>query len=135
MPFPPFSDYQETFSAPLPPSIFTTFTVPPWVPTPSQLTRIARVIYPYWRERRTERGGHRIISVLNVSCCCTILCPRLTFLRSSMKLTRRMNPIYASDAAKLKQSAKPVLPRSLPPISSFACNPSSCHHWSLRKMF
>ena len=67
MEFPPFSDYQETFSAPLAPANFTTFTVPIWVPTPSQLTRIARVIYPYWRERRTERGGHRIIPTLNVS--------------------------------------------------------------------
>jgi enhancer of polycomb-like protein len=62
----PFSDYQETLSAPLPPSTFATFTVPVWVPTPSQLTRIARIIYPYWRERRTERGGHRIIPTLNV---------------------------------------------------------------------
>ena len=52
---------------PLPPATFATFTVPVWVPTPSQLTRIARIIYPYWRERRTERGGHRIIPTLNVS--------------------------------------------------------------------
>ena len=68
MPFPPFSDYQETLSAALAPATFATFTAPPWVPTPSQLTRIARIIYPYWRERRTERGGHRIIPTLNVSC-------------------------------------------------------------------
>ena len=80
MPFPPFSDYQETFSAPLSPSIFTTFTVPPWVPTPSQLTRIAKVIYPYWRERRTERGGHRIIPVLNASCPLYFIVPRADFL-------------------------------------------------------
>ena len=65
MPFPPFSDYQETFSAPLPASTWATFTPPSWLPSPAHLTRLAKVVYPYWRERRTERGGHRIISILN----------------------------------------------------------------------
>ena len=64
--FPPFSDYQETFSAPLAAANFTMFIVPIWVPTPSQLTCMSRVIYPYWCKRCTERG-HRIIPILNVS--------------------------------------------------------------------
>lgn len=67
MPFPPFSDYHDTFSAPIPAPTWATFTPPNWVPAPSQLTRLARVVYPYWRERRVERGGHRIIPILNVS--------------------------------------------------------------------
>jgi len=67
MAFPPFSDYQEVFSSPLPPSMFATFTVPTWIPQPAQLLRLAKVIYPYWRDRRIERKGHRIIPDLNVS--------------------------------------------------------------------
>lgn len=66
MPFPPFSDYQDTFSSPLAPSDFAAFTVPSWIPPPSALLRIARAIYPHWKERRLEREGHRIIPTLNV---------------------------------------------------------------------
>jgi enhancer of polycomb-like protein len=66
MSFPPFSDYQDTFLSALPPSVFASYTVPSWIPAPANLVRIARAIYPYWRERRMERGGHRIISTLNV---------------------------------------------------------------------
>ena len=67
MTFPPFSDYQETFLSPLLPATFATYVVPEWVPTPANLVRIARAIYPHWRERRIERGGHRIIPALNVN--------------------------------------------------------------------
>ncbi|KAI8986868.1 enhancer of polycomb-like-domain-containing protein [Trametes punicea] len=65
-PFPPFSDYQETFASPLKPEMFAVFQVPDWVPTPQQMLRYARVVYPYWRERRLERGGHRIIPTVNL---------------------------------------------------------------------
>ncbi|KAG1758564.1 enhancer of polycomb-like-domain-containing protein [Suillus occidentalis] len=65
MAFPPFTDYQEAFSSPLPPSMFATFTVPTWIPQPALLLRLAKVIYPYWRDRRIERKGHRIIPTLN----------------------------------------------------------------------
>lgn len=67
MMFPSFSDYQDTFATPLPPSTFASFTVPPWIPPAAHVFRIARAIYPYWKERRLERGGHRIIPSLNVS--------------------------------------------------------------------
>lgn len=66
-PFPPFSDYQETFSTRLTPDTFAAFTVPLWIPQPPQLLRFAKAIYPYWKERRVERSGHRIIPTLNVS--------------------------------------------------------------------
>ena len=66
MAFPPFSDYQDTFSLPLSPSTFTSFTLPSWLPSSPQLTRMARVAYPYWKERRLERGGHRVVPILNV---------------------------------------------------------------------
>ena len=66
MEFPPFSDYQDVFSSPLPSSMFATYTVPEWIPPPATLLRIAKAIYPYWKERRIERGGHRIIPALNV---------------------------------------------------------------------
>lgn len=67
MPFPPFSDYQDVFLSPLPASMFAAFAVPAWMPPPAQLLRLAKAIYSHWRERRTERGGHRIIPTLNVS--------------------------------------------------------------------
>lgn len=67
MPFPPFSDYQDVFLSPLPASMFAAFAVPAWMPPPAQLLRSAKAIYSHWRERRTERGGHRIIPTLNVS--------------------------------------------------------------------
>lgn len=67
MAFPAFSEYQETFSSPLTPAIFATFTVPAWIPSSAHIVRTARVVYPYWKERRIERNGHRIIPTLNVS--------------------------------------------------------------------
>ncbi|OBZ78426.1 Enhancer of polycomb-like protein 1 [Grifola frondosa] len=65
-PFPPFSDYQDTFAVPIQPSMFALFSVPSWIPQPASLLRYARVVYPYWRERRLERGGHRIIPTVNL---------------------------------------------------------------------
>ena len=46
--YPQFSDYQDTFSTPLPPATFAVFVVPNWVPQPTQLLRYAKVVYPYW---------------------------------------------------------------------------------------
>ena len=66
MPFPPFTDYQDTFSAPLPSSMFADFIAPSWLPAPAYLLRLARVVYPHWRERRLEAGGKRIIPTVNV---------------------------------------------------------------------
>jgi len=67
MPFPPFSDYQDVFSLLLSASTFAAFAVPAWMPSPVRLLCLAKAIYLHWRERRTERGGHRIIPTLNVS--------------------------------------------------------------------
>lgn len=66
MPFPPFTDYQDTFSTPLPPSMFADFITPSWLPAPASLLCLARVVYPHWRERRLEAGGKRIIPAVNV---------------------------------------------------------------------
>jgi len=72
MDFPAFSDYQDVFSSALPSNMFATYTVPSWIPAPPALLKIAKAIYPYWKERRIERGGHRIIPTLNVSFTCHI---------------------------------------------------------------
>ena len=66
-PFPPFTDYQDTFTSPLHPNMFAVYSVPSWIPLPPQMLRYARIIYPYWRERRQERDGHRVIPAVNVS--------------------------------------------------------------------
>jgi enhancer of polycomb-like protein len=70
MAFPAFTEYQDVFTS-LSPTTFAAFKLPAWF-TPStsiNLPRIARVVYPYWKERRIERGGLRIIPTLNVSRC------------------------------------------------------------------
>ncbi|KAH9025701.1 hypothetical protein EDB83DRAFT_2656378 [Lactarius deliciosus] len=64
-PFPPFSEYQDTFSNKLTPDMFAAFAIPLWIPQPQQLLCFAKATYPYWKERRIERGGHCIIPTLN----------------------------------------------------------------------
>jgi enhancer of polycomb-like protein len=66
MDFPAFSEYQDVFSVSLPTSIFANYSPPSWISNSPSLLRIAKAIYPYWKERRIERGGHRIIPTLNV---------------------------------------------------------------------
>ncbi|KAG6841599.1 hypothetical protein C0991_009355 [Blastosporella zonata] len=65
MTFPSFQEYQDTFSTQLPAPTFESYSIPSWIPPPPSLVRIARTIFPYWKERRLERSGHRIIPVLN----------------------------------------------------------------------
>lgn len=67
MDFPAFSEYQDVFSAPLQVSMFATYTIPTWIPASAALLKVAKAVYPYWKERRLERNGHRIIPTLNVS--------------------------------------------------------------------
>lgn len=62
MAFPAFSEHQDAFLSPLPPPTFESY-----IPNPATLSRFGQTIYPYWKERRIERGGHRIIPILNVS--------------------------------------------------------------------
>ena len=68
MEFPAFADYQDVFSSPLAPTVFAAYIPPSWIPEPQALLRIAMTVYPHWKERRVDRGGHRIIPTLNVCC-------------------------------------------------------------------
>jgi enhancer of polycomb-like protein len=68
MAFPSFSpDYEDVFSRDLPPSVFAAFAVPAWIPTPAHLVKLARAVYPHWKDRRVDREGHRITPAVNVS--------------------------------------------------------------------
>jgi len=67
---PQFSDYQDFFSDQLPTSLFATYIRPANLPDPPSLLRMARAVYPYWKERRMERDCHRVIPALNVSIHC-----------------------------------------------------------------
>ncbi|KAN0134192.1 hypothetical protein V8E53_007964 [Lactarius tabidus] len=82
--FPPFADYQDTFTNKLSPDMFAAFTA----------------IYPYQKERRIERGDHRIIPTLNYnesdvkdeSYICFRLCNAEELFYNKEKV-RRPNPI------------------------------------------
>ena len=67
MDFPAFSEYHDIFSSPLPSSMFATFAPPSWILAPAVLLKMARAVYPHWKQRRLERDGYRIIPALNVS--------------------------------------------------------------------
>ncbi|KAJ8074928.1 Enhancer of polycomb-like protein 1 [Marasmius tenuissimus] len=101
MTFPPFSDYQDTFSLPLSPSTFTSFTLPTWLPSSAQLTRIARAVYPYWKERRLERGGHRIIPNLNFDESDTLNESYICFRRRDVKAVRKTRASQVTSSDKL----------------------------------
>ncbi|TFK38452.1 enhancer of polycomb-like-domain-containing protein [Crucibulum laeve] len=101
MTFPGFSDYQETFASPLPANIFSTFSVPTWIPPPVQLIRIARVVYPYWKERRVERGGHRIIPALNGDEADTLNESYVCFRRREIKAVRKTRASQVTSSDKL----------------------------------
>ncbi|KAF9445195.1 hypothetical protein P691DRAFT_676156 [Macrolepiota fuliginosa MF-IS2] len=99
MSFPAFTDYQDAFFAELPPSTFATFTIPSWLPKPPQLLRIARTVYPYWKERRQERAGHRIIPSLNGDESDTLNESYICFRRREIKAVRktRASQVTSSD--------------------------------------
>jgi enhancer of polycomb-like protein len=62
---PPPTDYQDTLSAPLPPSTFADSITTSRFPAPIHPLCLARVVYPDWHERRLEAGGKRIIPTFN----------------------------------------------------------------------
>ncbi|OJT01716.1 Enhancer of polycomb-like protein 1 [Trametes pubescens] len=95
-PFPPFSDYQDTFASPLKPELLAVYHVPDWVPHPQHLLRLARVIYPYWRERRLERGGHRIIPSVLLDETDTKNESYICFRRREIKAVRKTRASQAS---------------------------------------
>ncbi|RDB21980.1 Enhancer of polycomb-like protein 1 [Hypsizygus marmoreus] len=101
MAFPAFAEYHDTFASPLSFSVFASYTVPPWIPAPAQLLRIARAIYPYWKERRIERGGHRIIPVLNGDESDTLNESYICFRRREIKAVRKTRASQASSSDKL----------------------------------
>ncbi|ESK91729.1 4 histone acetyltransferase subunit [Moniliophthora roreri MCA 2997] len=101
MTFPAFTDYQDTFSLPLPPSTFTSFTLPSWLPSSAHLTRIARAVYPYWKERRLERGGHRIIPTLNFDESDTLNESYICFRRRDVKAVRKTRASQVTSSDKL----------------------------------
>ncbi|KAF8881613.1 enhancer of polycomb-like-domain-containing protein [Infundibulicybe gibba] len=101
MEFPPFSEYHDTFSNPLSPATFATFAIPTWTPAPTALVRIARAIYPYWKERRMERGGHRIIPVLNGDESDTLNESYICFRRREIKAVRKTRASQATSSDKL----------------------------------
>ena len=59
-------EYEPLFATPLSPSLFASFQVPPHARDSSHLIRLARAIYPHYKERKVARQGQRIIPTLNV---------------------------------------------------------------------
>ncbi|KAI0635269.1 enhancer of polycomb-like-domain-containing protein [Trametes polyzona] len=111
-PFPPFSDYQDTFASPLRPELFAVYQTPEWVPPPAQMLRFARVIYPYWRERRLERGGHRIIPTVNLDDTDTKNESYICFRRREIKAvrkTRASQTSYSDRMARLQSELGDIL--------------------------
>ncbi|KAK7031410.1 enhancer of polycomb-like protein [Favolaschia claudopus] len=101
MPFPPFADYQDTFSSPLAPADFAAFVVPSWIPPPSTLVRIARAIYPHWKERRLEREGRRIIPTLNFDEGDVLNESYICFRRREIKAVRKTRASQITSSDKL----------------------------------
>ncbi|EMD31875.1 hypothetical protein CERSUDRAFT_119155 [Gelatoporia subvermispora B] len=101
--FPPFSDYQDIFATKLSPSMFATFVVPDWVLEPEALLRMARVVYPYWRDRRLERGGHRIIPTVNLDETDTKNESYICFRRREIKAVRKTRAQQAPYADKMRR--------------------------------
>ncbi|GLB37128.1 putative enhancer of polycomb-like protein [Lyophyllum shimeji] len=101
MAFPTFNEYQDTFSSPLPPPTFASYSVPTWVPAPAHLVRIARAIYPHWKERRIERGGHRIIPTLNNDEADVLNESYVCFRMRELKTVRKTRASQASSSDKL----------------------------------
>lgn len=64
---PAFADMESVFSHPLPAPFFPNFVVPPSVPVPGILCRMAKAVYPHWKDRRILAEGKNIIPQLNVS--------------------------------------------------------------------
>ena len=122
MDFPAFADYQDVFSTPLAPSVFATFIPPSWIPEPQTLLRIAKTVYPHWKERRIDRGGHRIIPTLNVSYHFHPSFHDLSEFGRVTSLIPSMNHTSVSEEEKSKRSAKQGRHKRHPPINLFVYN-------------
>lgn len=58
---------EALFSHNIPLTYFPTYACPSGVPVPGILCRMAKAIYPHWKERRLLSEGKSIIPQLNVS--------------------------------------------------------------------
>ncbi|KAF9261973.1 hypothetical protein L218DRAFT_470467 [Marasmius fiardii PR-910] len=101
MTFPPYVDYRDTFSSPLPSATFVSFALPSWLPSPPQLLQIAKAIYPYWKERKIERGGRRIIPTVNLDESDTLNESYICFRRRDVKTARKTRASQVSSYEKL----------------------------------
>ncbi|KAF5343153.1 hypothetical protein D9757_014204 [Collybiopsis confluens] len=101
MHFPEFSEYQDILSSPLPPSTFAAYSPPSWLPEPSKLVRLARIVYPYWKERCLERAGRRIIPTLNFDESDTLNESYVCFRRRETKAIRKTRASQVTSSDKL----------------------------------
>ncbi|CED83219.1 Polycomb enhancer protein, EPC [Phaffia rhodozyma] len=62
---PALTDMESFFSHPLPLTYFPTYSINAGVPPPGILCRMAKAIYPHWKERKLASGGRYIIPQLN----------------------------------------------------------------------
>ncbi|KAK0201481.1 enhancer of polycomb-like-domain-containing protein [Desarmillaria ectypa] len=102
MMFPEFSNYQDTFANPLEKSFFAAYAVPKDIPPPEKLLSMAQLIYPYWRTRRMERGGLRVIPQLNGDETDTLNESFVCFRRRESKLTRKTRASQSNISEKLE---------------------------------
>jgi hypothetical protein len=124
MDFPAFSpDYEDVFSRDLPPSVFAAFAIPSWIPPSTQLVKLARTVYPHWKERRVDREGHRIIPAVNVCTFSTLPWPSTDRDISLTRLTPRMSPTSAFVGARSRVSAKLARRRYRTRTSFCGCSP------------
>jgi enhancer of polycomb-like protein len=62
---PQFQAVEHLFSSPVPASFYPAYEVPKGLPDSKALTRMARNVYPHWRQRREIRKGKSIFPGLN----------------------------------------------------------------------
>ncbi|KAK1224970.1 Enhancer of polycomb-like protein 1 [Marasmius sp. AFHP31] len=142
MDFPPFADYQDTFSSSLSSSMFASHKTPSWLPSSADLLQMAKMIYPYWKERRLERSGHSIIPTLNFDESDTLNESFVCFRRRDVKAARKTRAAQVSSSDKLYrlqielaqalQLADLVLQREQ---LKHECTAESRHVWEQRQQF
>ncbi|KAI5116776.1 hypothetical protein M0805_008731 [Coniferiporia weirii] len=98
---PPFADYNDIFANELPHSFFATYMRPTDIPIPSTLVRMARAVYPHWRDRKIEREGHRIMPALNFDESDSKNESYICFRRREIKAIRKTRTAQVSSSDKL----------------------------------
>ncbi|EJD08231.1 uncharacterized protein FOMMEDRAFT_131122 [Fomitiporia mediterranea MF3/22] len=103
-----FSDYQDVFANDLPKNYFARFMTPPNIPPPSMLVRMAKTVYPHWKQRKIEREGQRIIPGLNFDESDTKNESYICFRRRDQKSIRKTRQAAISSADKLSRLKKEI---------------------------